>query len=88
MKRFVLKMPAYHFLERNHYVSITEAGDLVTNTNSRVRYYITLDKKRLVWIYYRYLNCRNDFYEFELSSKHNLCSVFAGFSQVSSFNYK
>ena len=87
MRTFVLKMPAYHFLERNQYVSISEAGDLVTNTNSRVRYYIVLDKEKRHWIYYSYKNKKNEFYEFELNETMHLCAVHAGFDQVSKFNY-
>ena len=80
-------MPAYHFLERNQYVSISEAGDLVTNTNSRVRYYIVLDKEKQHWIYYCYSAKKNEFYEFELNETAHLCAIHAGFEQVSKFNY-
>ena len=86
MKRFVLKMPAYHFLERNHYVSISESGDRVQNTNTRVRYFIALDKESQKWKYCDYLKNRNEFYEFILSDTYRFCGVFAGFDQVSRFN--
>ena len=54
MRTFVLKMPAYHFLEKNHHVSISESGDMVTCRNARVRYFIELDNKTQHWIFYEY----------------------------------
>ena len=87
MRKFILKMPAYHFLERNHYASISESGDLVTNTNSRVRYFITLDKSINHWIYYSYSNNKNEFYEYELKENSHLCAVYPGFEQAAKFNY-
>ena len=80
-------MPAYHFLERNQYVSISESGDLVTNTNSRARYYIVLDKRIKHWIYYSYSKERNEFYEYIIYfSKSHLCLIHASFTQVSKYN--
>ena len=87
MRIFVLKMPAYHFLERNQYVSISETGDLVSKSNSRVRYFIKLNRDKNHWVYYRFCKEKNEFYEFIIDfSKSHLCLVHAGFIQVSKYN--
>ena len=86
MKRFVLKMPAYHFLEKNHHVCISESGDMVTSRNSRVRYYIVLDQKTKHWIYYSF-SAKRDFYgDFTLIEPPGKCRVDAGFEQVGKYN--
>ena len=87
MRHFVLKMPAYQFLERNHYVCINESGDYMNNRNSRVRYYIFLDPEKQVWVYQRFTNVRNEFREFIKDEKKSYCIIHAGFNQVSKFNY-
>ena len=86
MKRFYLKMPAYHFLERNHYVSISEAGDLVTKRNSRVRYFIELDTRNNYWVYYRFTKEKDEFDDYIMLETPGKCAVFAVFDQVSKFN--
>lgn len=87
MKTFILKMTAYHYLERNHHVCINEAGDYMNNRNSRVRYYIALDKDKRVWMYHQFVKERNDFGEFVIDGKKSYCIIHAGFDQVSKFNY-
>lgn len=86
MKRLYLKLPAYHFLERNHYVSITETGDLVTKRNSRVRYFVSLDTKNKYWVYYRFTKEKDEFGEHIMLDKPGKCVVLATFDQVSKFN--
>lgn len=86
MKEFILKMPAYHFLEKNHHVCISESGDMVTERNSRVRYYIVLNEKIHHWTYYRFTNKRDKYGDFTLIEPSSICRVYAGFDQVGKFN--
>lgn len=79
-------MPAYHHLEKNHHVSISEYGDLVTCRNTRVRYYIELDTKNKRWIYYSYSNKRDYYGDFTIVGTPGNCLIRAGFDQVSKFN--
>lgn len=80
-------MRAYHFLEKNHYVHITEAGHFVTVRDKRVKYHITLDEKEQHWVYYRFSKKRNSIGEFDLKEGSSQCAVYADFEQVSKFNY-
>lgn len=86
MKTFILKMTAYHYLEKNHYVSISEAGDMVTNRNSRVRYYVDLDKKCQHWIYFNYSKRRDKYGDFNVEGSPGNCLIRAGFDRVSKYN--
>ena len=79
-------MPAYHFLEKNHHVSISESGDMVTCRNSRVRYYIELDKVSKHWIFYEYTTNRDFYGDFTLCKTPGNCLIRAGFDQVSKYN--
>ena len=87
MRHFVLKMQAYHFLERNHYVCINESGDYMNNRNSRVRYFIFLDEEKKVWVYQKFTKEKNEFNEYIKDPKISYCIVHAGFDQLSKFNY-
>jgi len=87
MRSFVLKIQAYHFLEKNHHVCITESGDMVTSRNRRVCYYIVLDEKIKHWIYYSFSEKRDFYGDFVLIEPPGKCRVYAGFDQVSKFNH-
>lgn len=86
MKIFRLKMQAYHYLEKYHFVCINETGDFMTPHNSRVRYHITLDKKEEVWIYYRYSKTKDSIGDYILFKEASKCRVRAAFNQVSKYN--
>ena len=87
MKIFILDRKAYHTLENIHHISISESGHSVQSHDSRVRYFITLDKNEEHWIYYRYERKRNDVGDFILNKKPARCAIHAGFDQVSKFNH-
>ena len=53
MKIFILDRKAYHTLENIHHISISESGYSVQSHDSRVRYFIALDKNEEHWIYFR-----------------------------------
>ncbi len=88
MKAFTLDTAAYHRLENIHRVSISETGHPATDQDSRVRYLIVLDEKRLTWVYCRYSKERDRHGLFVPDNAFSVCRVYPGFKRASEFNKK
>ncbi len=88
MKSFTLDKAAYHRLENALRVSISESGHIAQDTDTRVRYLITLDEQRQTWVYCRYKKQRDRYGLFVPDKDFAICRVYPNFPRVSEFNKK
>lgn len=86
MRMFHLPKKAYHSLDNHHKINISESGQVVIPSDTRVRYQIVLDEKRMVWIYFKYTKERNEFRDFIKENRFHRCQVFPGYETISKFN--
>ena len=86
MKYFKLDRKAYHALENNFEVNVSETGHIVQKHDSRIAYHIKLDEKIRLWVYCKYTKERDEFREFIRTNSYSRCQVMANFEQVSNFN--
>jgi hypothetical protein len=88
IRTFFLNKQAYHYLDNNLSVVITETGFFSTLRNKKSRYVIRLNEPGTQWVYCKLDETQNFYGEKYLTLNWRFCRVYMGYEGVPRYNKK